>query len=191
MTSEVAVYERIRSKIATMLDLDVATLTAFQSIRLDMAVCLRFEIDRIQQAQIAGEPIDIGRLANASNQLAELLPPENNSTRLDISNLSDEELSLFETLIAKAAGIAPAIEPPDESLPDPRTDLLARMNAELEELRRDNTTLKINLESARTRAAQFEAQKAAQPEDEAEATPPPGPRIVVDNEPPTYGSHWR
>jgi hypothetical protein len=182
MSNEVAIYEGIRSKIATMLGLDVAALTASQSIRLDVATCLQCEIDRIQESQLAGEPIDIGRLANASSQLAQMLP-EDDPSRFDLSRLSDEELSTFETLVAKAMGTAPPIEPP-ESQPDTRADLLARMSTEVDELRRANTTLTVQLETAKNRLRHVEARKAAE---EVDAAPPPGPRIVVDNGSP----YWR
>jgi hypothetical protein len=183
MSNEVAIYEGIRSKIATMLGLDVAALTASQSIRLDVATCLQCEIDRIQESQLAGEPIDIGRLANASSQLVQMLP-EDDPSRFDLSRLSDEELSVFETLIAKATGVAPPIEPPEDRQADPRADLLARMSAEVDELRRANTTLTVQLETAESRLRHVEARKAAE---EVDAAPPPGPRIVVDNGSP----YWR
>lgn len=186
MIAESAVFERLRAKTADLLGLNLENLTPLKALRLDRATLLRLELDRLQAQQAAGEAVDLGRMALASQQLETLLPSEDDSTWLDLALLSDEELNAFEALVGKAMGAAPAAEPSDDRQPDQRADLLARMSAELDELRRANTTLVTQLEAERARVANLEAQKAAQPEDEVETAPLPGPRIVVDNGSPHF-----
>jgi hypothetical protein len=183
MTTEPEVYERLRAKTANLLGFDLTNLSALKALRLDRATLLRLELDRLQAQQAAGEAVDLNRIALASAQLEALLPPEDDAPALDLALLSDEELSLFETLVAKAMGTAPPMESP-ESQPDTRADLLARMSTEVDELRRANTTLTVQLETAENRLKHVEAHKAAE---EVDAAPPPGPRIVVDNGSP----YWR
>jgi hypothetical protein len=48
-------------------------------MRLDRAVALRIEIERMQSEQMAGEPVDIRRLTESHEELAKLLPPEEQS----------------------------------------------------------------------------------------------------------------
>lgn len=185
MIAEPEVFERLRVKTADLLGLNLEKLTPLKALKLDRAVLLRLELDRLQAQQAAGEAVDLGRMKAASEQLEELLPRDDGSTNLDLSLLSDEELKVFEDLVAKSMGAAPAAEPSDDRQPD-QPDLLARMSAELDELRRANTTLVTKLEAERARVANLEAQKAAQPEDEVETAPLPGPRIVVDNGSPHF-----
>ena len=182
MIAEPEVFERLRVKTADLLGLNLENLTPLKALRLDRATLLRLELDRLQAQQAAGEAVDLGRMALASQQLETLLPSEDDSTKFDLALLTDEELSLFETLLAKATGVAPAAEPSDDRQPD-QPDLLARMSTELDGLRRANTTLVAQLEAERARVANLEAK--AELTDEAEA-PPPGPRIVVDNDSPYF-----
>lgn len=76
MTTEAEVYGQLRSRTATLLGLDLANLTPLKALKLDRAVLLQLELDRCQAQQAAGEPVDLGRMALASQQLEALLPSE-------------------------------------------------------------------------------------------------------------------
>ena len=76
-------YEKLRADTRRMFGFaDEDTLTPEQSMRIDLAVVLRSEIDSIQGAQIAGRSIDVGRLSDAIKLLRQLMPQEQEQSDL-------------------------------------------------------------------------------------------------------------
>jgi hypothetical protein len=64
--SSVGLFSRLRSEIGALLGFgDVDNINFAQRMRLDRAVALRIEIERLQSEQMAGEPVDIRRLTEA------------------------------------------------------------------------------------------------------------------------------
>jgi hypothetical protein len=68
-------YKRLRRDTARVLDYDHDHLSPSQDVRLDRAVCLRLEIDRLQMLQLAGQPFDMVKLVEASGALEKLISP--------------------------------------------------------------------------------------------------------------------
>lgn len=199
MTTEPAVFERLRSQTATLLGFDLANMTPLRSLRLDRATLLRLELDRLQAQQSAGQAVDLSRVATASQQLEALLPPEDgDGARWDVTRLSDDDLHTLDRIVSIAMGLTPPAEPVTESHPDPA---LARLGAELDQVRQSNQALSIQLESARSQIANaqaetktaVEARLAAEARLAEVAAPPPRdqpPRIVVNNHQSQHPHDW-
>jgi hypothetical protein len=96
-----------RGEIAALLGIDPNNASFTQKLKLDRAVSLRLELDRMQAAQAAGQSVDIGRLTAAAEALVlEALVPSDASA-CDLSRLSDDEVSILERIAAKATGAEP------------------------------------------------------------------------------------
>jgi hypothetical protein len=74
MNDPAAVYAKLRAEAAKLLNLDVAKLSALESMQCDLVGVLMLEIDNQQAAQLAGRAIDISRVADAVKILRSLLP---------------------------------------------------------------------------------------------------------------------
>lgn len=71
----VDIYARLRAETAITLGLNLGALSPIQSLRLDLAVSLKLELDRIAAAQARGEPADLRALSSCSESLERLLRP--------------------------------------------------------------------------------------------------------------------
>jgi hypothetical protein len=69
------VYQQARAETAAMLGYDLASLTAEQATRLDVAAALRLAVDDQSGKLARGETADVTKLLSASEALARLLPP--------------------------------------------------------------------------------------------------------------------
>jgi hypothetical protein len=188
MSDAGVVFERLRAETATMLGFDLDHLGAAQAVRLDRAIALRIEIDRLQSQQLRGESIDIVKLTSATEHLEKLLPAEDHPTFHDLSRLTTLELRELERLLRKTSNTEETndgYEAEVEQHNREYSDYLKRLNDELVELRTTNTTQKIELESQRTQIRKLEAaaiqampsEVVAEVEDQpAEPTPQTAPR---------------
>jgi hypothetical protein len=107
MSDANAVFQRVRQETAAMLGYSLEGISPAQSVRLDRAVALRIEIDRLQAAQLEGDPIDIARMTNATEQLEKLLPStgsDDQPFRIEFVRLNDTELDHLNRLTAKLHG---------------------------------------------------------------------------------------
>jgi hypothetical protein len=95
-------FERVRAETAKMLGYNLDQLGLVQSVRLDRAIALRIEIDRVQAQQAQDQPIDIGRLSAASEQLEKLILLSEEQPSYDLSLLTDQDLQELERLLRKA-----------------------------------------------------------------------------------------
>ena len=69
-------FERLRAETATLLKLDLADdLPLTQSLQLDLVSLLRLEVGDLQGKVLAGDTVDLNRLAVAFGMLQKLLPP--------------------------------------------------------------------------------------------------------------------
>ena len=74
--SDVAdVYARLRVETAKMLGLDISALSAADEVKVGKVAGLRLELDRLQSAQMRGEPIDPKQLVSISELLESALRP--------------------------------------------------------------------------------------------------------------------
>lgn len=143
-------HGRLRAECAQLLGVDLQRMSPAQTVRLDRATALRLEIDTLQSKQLAGSPIDVGKLMQASEALERLLPAEAIDAP-DYRRLSDEELSELERLLRKAGAKeegpavedAPAVVIPDNGrdgadgpIADADQAEIARLNALVAEQRR-------------------------------------------------------
>jgi hypothetical protein len=69
-----AAYDRLRCETAAMLGLNLAELSLVQGLQLDLVSLLRLEVDGLQGQVLAGQPVDLSRLATSLKMLQELLP---------------------------------------------------------------------------------------------------------------------
>src|SRR4051812_21237286 len=69
------VYTQARAETAAMLGYDLASLTAEQATRLDVAAAPRLAVDDQSGKLARGETADVSKLLSASEALARLLPP--------------------------------------------------------------------------------------------------------------------
>jgi hypothetical protein len=74
MTDPSAAYDRLRTETAEMLKLNIADLSLVGGLQLDLVSMLRLEVDGLQGLVLAGEQVDLGRLASALGMLRQLLP---------------------------------------------------------------------------------------------------------------------
>jgi hypothetical protein len=75
MSAAPPVYAQARAETAAMLGYDLASLTAEQATRLDVAAALRLAVDDQSGKLARGETADVTKLLSASEALARLLPP--------------------------------------------------------------------------------------------------------------------
>ncbi len=80
MSTDLAtLFVKLRSETARLLGLDLANMTPSQEARLDTTSMLRFELDRLQAAQLRGEPVDLKVVVSTGEMLERALrPPEVN-----------------------------------------------------------------------------------------------------------------
>ena len=71
-----AAYERLKIETAGMLRLDVGSSSLLENLQVDLVALLRLEIDTLQGAVLAGDSVDLGRLASALTMLRSLLPAQ-------------------------------------------------------------------------------------------------------------------
>ena len=69
-------YARLRAETATMLKLDAASLSLVGNLQLDLVSLLRLQVDELQGAALAGQTVDLDRLATALGMLQKLLPSQ-------------------------------------------------------------------------------------------------------------------
>ncbi len=75
-TNPSAAYENLRRETATLLGYNLAgDLPLTQSLQLDLVSLLRLEVDGLQGRVLAGQEVDLDRLAAALGMLQKLLPP--------------------------------------------------------------------------------------------------------------------
>lgn len=75
MTADPATaYERLRAETATMLKLEATSLSLVENLQLDLVSLLRLQVDELQGAALAGQTVDLDRLATALQMLQKLLP---------------------------------------------------------------------------------------------------------------------
>jgi hypothetical protein len=72
MSNFESMFGRLRGETAKMLGHNLDQISLVQSVRLDRAIALRIEIDRVQAQRAQYQPIDIGRLTTAREQLERL-----------------------------------------------------------------------------------------------------------------------
>ena len=74
MNDPSASYQLLRRETAAMLKLDADALSLVEGLQLDLLAMLRLEIDGLQGKVLAGEQVDLDRLATALGMLGKLLP---------------------------------------------------------------------------------------------------------------------
>jgi hypothetical protein len=74
-TDPAAAYEALRAETAGMLKYDLADLSLVQGLQLDLVSLLRLEVDTLQGKVLAGDTVDLNRLAVAFGMLQKILPP--------------------------------------------------------------------------------------------------------------------
>jgi hypothetical protein len=170
------IFERVRSEIAGLFGFaDVNNLTFAERLRLDHAVAMKIELDRLQGNQLRGEPVDIGRLTAASEELARLLSQEPEQ-QYDLTRLTDDELRIVTHLLGKAAGepaedvIDSCVVEPPKLIVGPVASIAPASTHECDQLRwqaeRDAAT--IGALEARVSELQALLEAASIPETEAE-----------------------
>jgi hypothetical protein len=98
-----AQYKKLRAATVEMLGLGGENnLTPVQSLQIDLISVLLLEIDSLQGQQLAGQPIDMSRLATALSMLQKLMPPTSLSPTLSEPNF-DGAAAEFARLIAQRA----------------------------------------------------------------------------------------
>ncbi len=78
----VELYQQLRGSIAELLGLDVTKLTASQDVQVSTIASLRLELDRLQTAQLRGEPSDARALLSVGEALQDALRPAEAPLRL-------------------------------------------------------------------------------------------------------------
>jgi hypothetical protein len=71
-----AAYERLKIETARMLNLSADSASLVEGLQVDLVALLRLEIDTLQGAVLAGDSVDLGRLASALTMLRSLLPAQ-------------------------------------------------------------------------------------------------------------------
>jgi hypothetical protein len=71
-----AAYERLKIETARMLNLSTDSTSLIEGLQVDLVALLRLEIDTLQGAVLAGDSVDLGRLASALTMLRSLLPAQ-------------------------------------------------------------------------------------------------------------------
>jgi hypothetical protein len=126
------VYQQARAETAAMLGYDLASLTAEQATRLDVAAALRLAVDDQSGKLARGETTDVTKLLSASEALARLLPPLREPPP---ANRVDPRKIMLDTYMAmRRRG----------ELADP-TSTYEGMKAEVERLQAENEQLKAQL----------------------------------------------
>jgi hypothetical protein len=69
------VYAKARAEIVAVFGWNADSLSADQTLRIDVAVALRLAVDDLQGRVVRGETIDVTRMLTASEALSRLLPP--------------------------------------------------------------------------------------------------------------------
>jgi hypothetical protein len=126
-------YANLRKESAALLGLDPGgSWTALQEMQLDLVSLLRLEVDGMQGQQLAGQPVDLTRLAVAFGMLQKLLPQklEAEPAKQDVADDARTKLAgLLDGLSAAAEhewadacsreSEAAAMSPPAPALPGP------------------------------------------------------------------------
>lgn len=95
-------FDAVRKSTANLLGYDdVDTLTATQSLKVDLCSSLRLEMDRLMAQQLKGEAVDLRALATAAEMLERLLRPAEVAER---PGSSDAREKLHELLLVAGAG---------------------------------------------------------------------------------------
>jgi hypothetical protein len=76
MSNPSASYQTLRLETAALLKLDVNNLGLVEGLQLDLVRLLRLIVDELQGKVLAGEPVDLDRLATALGMLQKLLPAQ-------------------------------------------------------------------------------------------------------------------
>jgi hypothetical protein len=79
MTSGADLFKSLRTSTARMLSYNLDDLSPLQALRLDMVCSLHLEVDRVQAAQLRGEPADIRALSSSAEALESLIKPSFNT----------------------------------------------------------------------------------------------------------------
>jgi DNA-binding SARP family transcriptional activator len=76
MNDPASAYQKMRSETAKMLGLDPSASSLIQGLQIDLIALLRLSVDTLQGQVLAGEDVDLDRLADSLSMLRQLLPPE-------------------------------------------------------------------------------------------------------------------
>ena len=94
-----AAYEALRAETANMLNYDLSDLSLVQGLQLDLVSLLRLEVDTLQGKVLAGDTVDLSRLAVAFGMLTKILPPaalEAEAPKPDFEGAREELLRLLQ-----------------------------------------------------------------------------------------------
>jgi hypothetical protein len=119
--SDDELYGRLRAETIELLGFNADTLTAVQSVKVDLVASLRLALDHFVGQQLAGERIDTAKLLSAAEALERLL---SRSAAPEVHESRSARTKLAALLDAQA-----------EVIDDDKTEKIATLEAEVAELR--------------------------------------------------------